>query len=88
MRLPNLCTVSLVYKFSGKKEFAFRNVRACKYRVLEVQLNEYETAPYLIKVHIFREGHKILRNLHQLLAVRRTNNWWRFRKILWPSQNI
>ena len=22
------------------------------------------------------------------LAVWRTNNWWRFRKILWPSQNI
>ena len=22
------------------------------------------------------------------LAVRRTNNWWRFHKILWPSQNI
>ena len=23
-----------------------------------------------------------------LLAVYRTNNWWRFCKILWPSQNI
>ena len=23
-----------------------------------------------------------------LTAVHRTNNWWRFRKILWPSQNI
>ena len=22
------------------------------------------------------------------LAVHKTNNWWRFRKILWPSQNI
>ena len=22
------------------------------------------------------------------LAVHRTNNWWRFHKILWPSQNI
>ena len=22
------------------------------------------------------------------MAVHRTNNWWRFRKILWPSQNI
>ena len=44
------------------------------------------------KVHIFWEGHKILRNLHQLFdwqtAVHRTNNWWKFRKILWPSQNI
>ena len=43
------------------------------------------------KVYIFWEGHKILRNLHQLFDwafVHRTNNWWRFRKILWPSQNI
>ena len=22
------------------------------------------------------------------LAIHRTNNWWRFREILWPSQNI
>ena len=34
------------------------------------------------KVHIFWEGHKILRNLHL------TFDWWRFPKILWPSQNI
>ena len=42
------------------------------------------------KVHIFWEGHKILLNLHL------TFDWhyistkvrWRFRKILWPSQNI
>ena len=43
------------------------------------------------KVHIFWEGHKTLGNLHQLFDwqyIHRTNNWWRFRKILWPSQNI
>ena len=39
-----------------------------------------------VKVHIFWEGHKILRNLH--LALHRTKVRWRFRKILWPSQNI
>ena len=46
---------------------------------------------YICKVHIFWEGHKILRNLHQLFDwqyISRTNNWWRFRKILWPAQNI
>ena len=44
-----------------------------------------------LKVHIFWEGHKILRNIHQLFVVDmycQSNNWWRFRKILWPSQNI
>ena len=42
-----------------------------------------------IKIHIFWEGRTILRNLHL------TFDWhyitkvkWRFRKILWPSQNI
>ena len=46
------------------------------------------TMLFTLKVHIFWEGYKILRNLHQLLAVHRTNNWWRFHKILWPSENI
>ena len=43
------------------------------------------------KVHIFWEGHKILRNLRQLFVLctaTQSNNWWRFRKILGPSQNI
>ena len=43
------------------------------------------------KVHIFWEGYKILGNLHQLfvlLTYFQSKNWWRFRKILWPSQNI
>ena len=43
------------------------------------------------KVHIFWEGHKILQNLHRRfvwLALHRTNLRRRFRKILWPSQNI
>ena len=43
-----------------------------------------------IKVHIFWEGHKILRNLHQLFVLCKycQSNWWRFCKILWPSQNM
>ena len=36
-----------------------------------------------IKVHLFWEGHKILRNL----VLHRTNVRWRFWKMLWPSQN-
>ena len=43
---------------------------------------------YMHKVYIFWEGHKILRNLHRRLALHRTNLRCRFRKILWPSQNI
>ena len=27
-------------------------------------------------------------SINYFLAVHRINNWWRFRKILWPSQNI
>ena len=43
----------------------------------------------VVKVHIFWEGHKILQNLHltstsYVVTVKR----WRFRIILWPSQNI
>ena len=45
-----------------------------------------------LKVHIFWEGHKILRNLHrrfnQSPVLHRTNVRWRFSKIFWPSQNI
>ena len=40
---------------------------------------------------MFWEGHKIFWNLHQLFDwqyLHRTNNWWRLRKILWPSQNM
>ena len=42
------------------------------------------------KVHIFWEGHKNFAKSPPIiwLAVHRTNNWWRFCKILWPSQNI
>ena len=43
----------------------------------------------LVKVHIFWEGNKILRNLPNICPMYcQSNNWWRFRKILWPSQNI
>ena len=42
-----------------------------------------------IKVHIFWEGHKILQNLHCRFALWSASNLrWRFRKLLWPSQNI
>ena len=43
------------------------------------------------KVHIFWEGHKILWNVHQFFVLCiycQSNNWWRFRRIVWPSQNI
>ena len=37
------------------------------------------------KGHMFWEGHKYLRNLHLTFVL---CYMWRFRKILWPSQNI
>ena len=43
------------------------------------------------KVHIFWEGHKILRNRHLTFDwhyIHRTKVRLRFYKILWPSQNI
>ena len=40
----------------------------------------------LIKVRIFCEGHKILQNLH--LQYIQTKVRWRFRKFVWPSENI
>ena len=42
------------------------------------------------KVHIFWEGHKLLRNLHRrfVLCGNGSNLRWRFRKIFWPSQNM
>ena len=50
---------------------------------------------HLSKVHIFWEGHNILQNFHYLnfhLAFDSTylqiKVRWRFRKMLWPSQNV
>ena len=46
---------------------------------------------YVFKVRIFWEGHKILQNLHLTFDcgyVLQSKVRWRFRKILWPSQNI
>ena len=43
-------------------------------------------APF--KVHIFGEGHKILRNIHLTFDYIQSKERWRFRKILWPSQNV
>ena len=42
----------------------------------------------LDKVHIFWEGHKILQNLHLTFVLCSARVRWRFRKILWPFQNI
>ena len=45
----------------------------------------------LFKVHVFWEGHKILRNLHLSnfwLQYIQSKARWRFRKKFWPSQNI
>ena len=40
-------------------------------------------------IHILRRPQNLAKSpLIIWLAVHRTNNWWRFRKILWPSQNI
>ena len=44
-----------------------------------------------IKVHIFWEGHKILRNLYLTFDYStyiQSKVRWRFCKIMWPSQNI
>ena len=41
-----------------------------------------------VEVHIFWEGHKLLRNLHLTFDYIQSKIMWRFRKILWPSQNI
>ena len=43
-----------------------------------------------IKVHIFWEGYKIskISSPYFWLALHRTKVRWRFRKILWPSQNM
>ena len=46
---------------------------------------------FLIKVHIFLKGHKILQNLHLTFVwhyIDKTKVRWKFRKILWPPQNI
>ena len=48
------------------------------------------TSVYLVKVHIFWEGHKIFAKSSPnfWLQYIRSNVRGRFRKILWPSQNI
>ena len=72
-----------------------------KYRHIVPEINDSGTMcitdffqnKYLayFEVHIFWEGHKILRNLHLtfvLCSVTQSKVRWRFRKILWLSQNI
>ena len=46
----------------------------------------YSRVSMLVKVHIF--CHKILRNLHIDFVLCSASWRWRFRKILWPSQNL
>ena len=43
-----------------------------------------------VKVHIFWEVHKIFAKSLPIICPMycQSNNWWRFRKILWPSHNI
>ena len=63
----------------------------CRHYILLLRLDMHSGLKGHSKVHIFWEGHKILRNLHQsfvLCTYCLSNNWWIFRKTLWPSQNI
>ena len=73
--------------------------KAAKWAELALNLHilkkplKYDKTYFMLfsKVHIFLEGHKILQNIHQLFDwqyLRRTNNWWGFCKLLWPSQYI
>ena len=52
------------------------------------KINGWVLCGWSFKVHIFREGHKILRNLHLTFVLCSASQKWRFCKILWPSQNI
>ena len=47
---------------------------------------EWKWSSSKVKVHIFWEGQKSLRNLHLTFVL--CSARWRFRKILWPSQKI
>ena len=63
--------------------------------IWSMTLGSYETPTFNPrphnKVRIFWEGHDILQNLHLTfvyLQYIQTKVRWRFRKMLWPSQNI
>ena len=67
----------------------------CLQKYISICTSTFEAMSYrnnfkLSKIHIFWEGHKILRNLHLTFTgpMYRTKVRWRFRKILRPSQNI
>ena len=74
----------------GEVRYGF-TFKWCHYRSFQLQMFgkiwESKWEPEIVlfcycKVHIFWEGHKILRNLCPMYC--QSNNWWRF----WPSQNI
>ena len=59
-------------------------------KIFEITSNSERSEQFFDKVHIFWEGHKILQNLHltfDYLQYIQSKVRWRFRKILWPSQN-
>ena len=58
------------------------------FKVLNAKL--FPMDQFIHKVYTFWEGHTIMRNLHLTFALCSASQkyWWRFRKILWPSQNI
>ena len=57
------------------------------FKVLNAKL--FPMDQFIHKVYTFWEGHTIMRNLHLTFALCSASQkyWWRFRKILWPSQN-
>ena len=86
--------VASIFKFRGRVKVT----QACRSppgvpgrSVNSISTGGSDYAHHIIKVHIFWEGHKILWNLQHRFVVCSTyqsNLWWRFRKNLWPSQNI
>ena len=71
-----------------KSFYIFSTNFGIHFRIRRTMLSGNQRAEWIFfRVHIFWEGHKFFRNLHQLciwLAVHSTNNWWWFRKNVWP----
>ena len=91
--LPDIETIGL--RLQGQMSIPIGWTLSCDTRfrseILFVGTTHFIHKVIVYKVHIFWEGHKILRNLHRRFdqyILHRTNLRWRFRKILWPSQNI
>ena len=59
------------------------------YQSFEVKFTLSKFRSEVHKVHIFWESHKIFAKSPPIIWLTvHTNNWWRFHKILWSSQNI